>query len=352
VTERLDDLAALAANDPSGMLEAVLGLAAQCREGYGAGLGASDLPSGDGVTAVAICGMGGSGVSGDVIRALYRDRLTLPVTVAKGPALPAFCGKDTLVVVSSYSGRTAETLACFDQAGDWGCRLVAVTSGGELGRRAAEQAVAVVPVPPGFQPRAAVGHLTFGALGALEAMGVIPTLGDEVDHVAGVLERLRNRIGPEIPVAENPAKRLAVAIGDRFPVVWGADGIGSVAAGRWRTELNENAKVPAFSAALPELDHNEVVGWSAGSGDRFVLLTLRHGGEHPDVAARFPVSVEVALTAGLPHHEVEADGDTPLSSLMSLVMLGGAVSVYLAALRGVDPTPIEAITRIKKSLEG
>jgi len=348
----LDDLAALAANDPSGMLDAVLGLAAQVRDGYREGLGAVDLPAGDGVTAVAVCGMGGSGVSGDIVRALYRDRLTLPVTVAKGPVLPAFCGKDTLVLLSSYSGNTAETLACFEQATHWGCRVVAVTSGGELARRAAEQGVPTVPVPTGFQPRAAVGHLTFGVLGALEAMGVVPTLEEEVDHVATVLERVRNRIGPEVPESENRAKRLARAIGDRFPVLWGADGVGSVAAARWRTELNENAKVPAFSAALPELDHNEVVGWAAGTGERFVLLTLRHTGEHADVAERFPPSVEVALSSGMLHEEVRADGDSPLAALMSLVMLGGAVSVYLAAARGVDPTPIDAITRIKKALEG
>ncbi len=347
----LDDLAALAANDPSGMLEAILGLAGQCREGYRAGREAPDLPSGDGVTAVAICGMGGSGVSGDIVRALYRDRLTLPVTVAKGPMLPEFCGKDTLVVVSSYSGNTAETLACFDEATGRGCRVVAVTSGGALGERAAEHGVAVVPVPAGFQPRAAVGHLTFGVLGALEAMGVVPTLEAEVQHVAVVLEGLRNRIGPEVDEERNVAKQLATEIGDRFPVIWAAVGIGAVAAIRWRTELNENAKVPAFSAALPELDHNEVVGWSAGTGERFVLLTLRHPGEHPDVAERFPVSVEVALSSGMTHREVRADGDTPLSSLMSLVMLGGTVSVYLAALRGVDPTPIDAITRIKRALE-
>ena len=348
----LDDLAALAANDPSGMLEAVLGLAAQCRDGYRAGLDAPDLPSGDGVTAVAICGMGGSGVCGDVIRAVYRDRLTIPVTVAKGPVLPEFCGKDTLVVASSYSGGTAETLACFDEAAGRGCRVVAVTSGGELERRAKEHGSAVVPVPAGFQPRAAVGHLTFGVLGALEAMGVIPTLGAEVGHVARVLEQLRNRIGPEVPSESNRAKLLAAAIGDRVPVIWGADGVGGVAATRWRTELNENAKVPAFSSALPELDHNEVVGWSPGAGERFVLVTLRHPGEHPDVAGRFPVSVEVAQSSGMPHLDVRADGDTPLSSLMALVMLGGAVSVYLAALRGVDPTPIDAIARIKRALEG
>ena len=347
----LDDLAALAANDPSGMLEAVLGLAAQCRDGYRAGLEAADLPSGDGVTAVAVCGMGGSGVSGDVVRALYRDRLNLPVTVAKGPVLPEFCGKDTLVVVSSYSGGTAETLACFEEATGRGCRVVAVTSGGELARRAEEHGVAVVPVPGGFQPRAAVGHLTFGVLGALEAVGVVPTLGTEVPHVATVLEGLRNRIGPEVPETSNRAKQLAGFIGERLPVIWAADGVGGVAANRWRTELNENAKVPAFSAVLPELDHNEVVGWSAGTGERFALLTLRHPGEHPGVAERFQVSVAVALSAGMTHGEVRADGDTPLSSLMALVMLGGAVSVYLAALRGVDPTPIDAITRIKRALE-
>src|SRR5262249_18430728 len=161
--------------------------------------------------------------------------------------LPEFCGKDTLVVPSSYSGNTAETLACFELAADRGCRLVAVTSGGELARRAAEHGVPTVPVPPGFQPRAAVGHLTFGLLGALQAMGFVPTLEDEVDHVATVLERLRNRIGPEVPESDNPAKRIASSIGNRFPVIWGADGVGSVAAARWRTELNENAKVPAFS---------------------------------------------------------------------------------------------------------
>jgi glucose/mannose-6-phosphate isomerase len=347
----LDDVAALAANDPSGMLDAVLGLAQQCREGFRAGLRTDDLPSCDGITAVVVCGMGGSGVAGDLVQALYRDRLGLPATVAKGPVLPEFCGKDTLVVASSYSGNTAETLACFEEATGRGCRVVAITSGGELGRRAGDRGVAVVPVASGFQPRAAVGHLTFGVLGALEAMGVVPSLAAEVEHVAGILEELRDRVGPQVPAASNPAKSVAAAIGSRFPVVWAADGVGAVAAGRWRTELNENAKVPAFSAALPELDHNEVVGWSSGMGERFVLLTLRHPGEHPDVASRFPVSVEVAMSSGMTHREVRADGDTPLSCLMALVMLGSATSVYLAALRGVDPAPIDAIARIKRALD-
>src|SRR6266511_192338 len=115
-------------------------------------------------------------------------------------------------------------------------------------------------------------------LGALEAAGVIPPLGGEVESAAAELDALAGEIGPDRPLPENEAKQLALAIGDRFPVVWGADGLGAVAASRWKTELNENAKVPAFAAALPELDHNEVVGWSAGTGERFVLVTLRHDG--------------------------------------------------------------------------
>jgi len=344
----LDDAAALSAGDPSGMLRTVLDLGAQSRAGYAAGVAVR--AEAGGVAAVAMCGMGGSGISGDVVGALYRDRLGIPVAVAKGPVLPAFCGPDTLVVASSYSGDTAETLACFDEAAGRGCRLIAVTSGGALAERARERGVPVVAVPSGFQPRAAIGYLVLGTLGAFETAGVIPPLGDEVDDASAMLDELAAEVGPERPGPDNEAKQLAVAIGDRFPVVWGADGVGAVAATRWKTELNENAKVPAFAAALPELDHNEVVGWSAGMGDRFVLLTLRHEGEHPDVAARFPISVEVAESAGMPHREVRARGATPLAELMSLVMLGSATSVYLAALRGVDPAPIDAINRIKAAL--
>jgi glucose/mannose-6-phosphate isomerase len=138
---------------------------------------------------------------------------------------------------------------------------------------------------------------------------------------------------------------------DRFPVIWGADGIGSVAATRWRTQLAENAKVPAFASALPELNHNEVVGWSEGMGERFFLVALRHHGEHADVAARFGVTVDVVSGSGLEFDEVWAEGQSALARLMWLCMLGDATSVYLAYLRGVDPTPIEAIARIKAALE-
>jgi glucose/mannose-6-phosphate isomerase len=271
--------------------------------------------------------------------------------VIKGPVLPAFCGKDTLVVCSSFSGATAETLACFEQAADRGCRLVAVTSGGALAERAGDAGVAVVEVPGGFPaPRAAVGHLVFGVLGALERIGVIPLREADVEDAGLLLESLAGDIGADVPSEDNRAKSLAALIGDRIPVVWGWWGLGEVAATRWKTQLNENAKVPAFCSVLPELNHNEVVGWSEGQGDRFLLLVLRHEDEHPDVRTLIPAALGVVSGSGLRHEEVWGSGNSPLSAMMSLILLGDAMSVYLGLIRGVDPTPIEAISRLKRAL--
>jgi glucose/mannose-6-phosphate isomerase len=323
----LDDERALLAGDPSGMLEAALGLPAHCREGYAIGTGAANLPSGEGVANVAFCGMGGSAVAGDVVRALYADRLREPVLVVRTPELPEWCGSHSLVVVSSYSGDTAETLACFEEASRRGCRIVAVTSGGELARRAEELGLARVVVPPGFMPRAALGYLALGSIGTL----------------AG-------QLGPGVPTSVNPAKQLVEAIGERVPVVWGAEGIGSVAAARWKTQMNENGKVPAYAAALPELDHNEVVGWTEGQGHRFFLLVLRHDGEHPDVAVRFAPSIRIAEGSGVHAREVWASGRSPLARLLTLVMVGDLTSTYLGISRGADPSEIEVITRLKQEL--
>lgn len=346
----LDDPASLRAADPGGMLDLVVALPAQCRDGWERGSGTSGLPFGDGVSSIAFCGMGGSAVAGDVLRAVYAPRLGLPVIVVRSPELPEFCGPHTLVLVSSYSGNTAEALGCFEEAVERGCRVVAVTSGGELARLAAERGVARVEIPGSLMPRSALGYLALGALGALEAIGMIPPLAEDLDETIGAMDGLLAQAGPYVPAASNPAKALALRIGERVPVIWGAEGIGAVAATRWKTQCNENAKVPAFAAALPELDHNEVVGWSEGRGTGFFLVALRHDGEHPEVAARFPLSMEIARSSGLEGEEVWARGDSPLSRLLTLLLQGDLVSTYLGIARGVDPTPIEAIVRLKEAL--
>jgi len=346
----LDDERTLREGDASGMLRTIAGLARHCREGYALGLDAVDLPSASGVENLAFCGMGGSAVAGDVLRVLVADRLGFPVQVVRAPTLPEWCQPHTLVVISSYSGDTAEALACFEEAVRRGCRVVVVTSGGQLGRRAEELGLGRALVPTGFQPRAALGYLALGTMGALEATGLTPSVADDLKECAQELETLADQLAPGVPTSINAAKQVVEALGERVPVIWGADGLGAVAAARWKTQMNENGKVPAFAAALPELDHNEVVGWSQDRGHGFLVIVLRHEGEHPDVAARFELSTAIAEASGARTHEVRAGGRSGLARLFTLVMVGDFASTYLALARGVDPTPVDAITRLKAAL--
>jgi glucose/mannose-6-phosphate isomerase len=347
----LDELGALLAGDPGAMLATVSAMPAHCRAGYAAGLAVPELPSVDDITAIAFCGMGGSAVAGDVLRSLYRRRLGVPFDVHRSPSLPAYCGPHTLVIASSYSGTTAETLSCFREAVARGCRIIAISSGGRLTSEARDGGYAVVPVPPGTMPRAALGHLAFGAVGALESVGLIPPAAADVEETVSELSALVVRLGAEAPRASNDAKELAWQIGDRVPVIWGAEGIGAVAAARWKTQCNENAKIPAWNASLPELDHNEVVGWTRPAGDAFMVIALRHDDEHPEVAARFALSLEIARGAGAATAEEWAAGRSAVARLFSLILMGDFTSTYLGLLRGVDPTPVTAIDRLKAALQ-
>jgi glucose/mannose-6-phosphate isomerase len=348
----LDDLGALRAGDPGGMLASVAALPADCAAGYAAGLAVGDLPSVDDVTSITFCGMGGSAVAGDVLRALYRERLGVPFDVHRSPTLPAYCAPRTLVIASSYSGTTAETLACFREAVARGCRIIVLSSGGPLASEARDGGYAVIPAPPGSMPRAALGHLAFGAIGALETVGLLPAAAADVDETVRELTALAARLGPDVPRNDNDAKELAWQLGDRVPVIWGADGIGAVAAARWKTQCNENAKMPAWSSALPELDHNEVVGWTRPAGEGAMVVALRHEDEHPEVAARFAPSLGLAREAGAVTAEEWAAGRSSLARLFSLILMGDFTSTYAGLLRGVDPTPVAAIDRLKAALQG
>jgi glucose/mannose-6-phosphate isomerase len=344
----LEDPAALRAADPSGMLDALIAFPDDCAGSYDRGRRTGGLPQPDHVRSLTLCGMGGSAVAGDIVRALFSGRLGVPIDIVRSPSLPEHCETQSVVVVASYSGNTAETLGCLEEAVARGCRVVAVTSGGRLAERCADERLPVVRVPGGMQPRAALGHLAFGTLGALEAAGLVPSVEADVEETVSIVRKIVAALGPEAP--RNLAKEIAYRIGDRVPVIWGAEGIGAVAAMRWKTQINENAKWPAFWSAMPELDHNEIVGWSEGAGAGFFLVMLRHDGEDPGVAPRFPLSLEAIRGAGLGHEEVRAAGESPLARLISLVVVGDFTSVYLALRRGVDPTPVEAIDRLKRAL--
>jgi glucose/mannose-6-phosphate isomerase len=259
-----------------------------------------------------------------------------------------------VVIASSFSGNTEETLAAYGEAVARECRVVVVCSGGELAARAEADDVPRVPVPSSIpMPRAALGYLAAAPLGILHAIGLLPQAAADVAATAEHLATLAKALGPDVRSADgNQAKDVARWIGTRVPVVWGSEGLAEAPALRWKTQLNENAKVPSWAGVLPELDHNEIEGWAPGAGDGFCLAILRHDGEHPRVSARVAATLEAIRPAGLDAREIRAAGTSDAQRLFSLIMVGDFTATYLGVLHGVDPTPIPTLVSLKERLRG
>jgi glucose/mannose-6-phosphate isomerase len=296
-----------------------------------------------------VCGMGGSAIGGDLAAAALGDRATRPITVVRGYALESWTGPDSLVLCASYSGDTEETLACFEAAGAAGAGRVALTTGGALAEAAREEGVPVIGVPGGMQPRAAVLYMIVATLECAALCGAAPGLHSEIDTATALLERLVEQWGPDAP-EDSQAKAIARTLQGTVPVVHGADPT-YASARRWCTQLNENAKVPAFWSELPEANHNEICAWERGPAVAPLAgVFLEDPDQHPRLHRRLELAAEEAERAGAPALRVQARGDTRLERVLSLVLLGDLVSVYLAVLEGVDPTPVAAIERLKAAL--
>ena len=349
-----DDLNAIASLDSEDVLTAVERFADQCREGWEIGRGMEGLPDADGVDSIVLLGMGGSGVSGDVVQSVVEPRLPVPFRTIKsyGP-LPEWIGRNTLVIAVSYSGSTEETLAATDLAHQRGCRIVTVSSGGPLQELATTQGFSHVKIPTGLQPRASLGYLTLPILGVLVEMGLVPEMRDDVDEAVTVLADVAERCHRKHPAGTNPAKDLATAIAGKVPVIYGGYGVGATAAYRFKCDLNEYAKTPAFWNVLPELDHNEIVGWNQLSdltSERFLLILLRDNDEHRRVGLRFDITRKLIEGELADVVEIEAEGDSPLARVLSLVLITQLASIYLGLSYGVDPAPVEVIQKLKAEL--
>jgi glucose/mannose-6-phosphate isomerase len=342
----LDDLD-LAVADPSGMLAQVASAGEQARAALGA---AQAVPLvGPSPGAVVVAGMGGSGIAGDVLAALTWFRSPVPVLTVKGDRLPAFAGPSTLLVAVSYSGATDETLAAVEEGLSAGARLVAVCSGGPLAELARGHGAPVVVVAPGRMPRAALWSLTVPVCLAAAGAGVVEPLADQVRAAADTLDAEAEALGPDVPTASNPAKQAALRLVGKLPIAWGSGQLGAVAATRLRTQCNENAKVTATSAAVPESNHNDVMGLEGGLGPGRELVLLRdRAGEHERDARRIAAACE-ALGVRAPVQRSAGEGP-PLVRLARLLHFVDFTSVYLGLAMGVDPTPIDTIARIKAAL--
>jgi glucose/mannose-6-phosphate isomerase len=340
--------------DTLGFADAVATLPEQFTEALSAAA-AVDLGavSGAAIANIAVCGMGGSGISGDVLATAGSHDLSVPVTVLKQYRAPQFVGPGTLFFAMSYSGGTEETLEATAAALSAGAYVVAVCSGGELARLAGEAGAPVIGCPPGFMPRAALGHLATPLFVVCERLGLLPGGEAAVKAAQTQAARRRDACRPSTEGPANPARELARRIGRTFPLIWGTGALGAVAAYRWKADINENAKAPAFSNAFPELDHNEICAFGQhGDVTRqlVTLVELRHDHEHPQLARRVVATRAIVEETVASVLEVRAEGDGRLAQLVDLMYTGDWVSLYMAFDAGVDPGPIDAIARLKGEL--
>jgi glucose/mannose-6-phosphate isomerase len=344
------DRDAIAAVDEGRQLEDILALPDHLRDALWR-VEAANLEPHDATGGLIVAGMGGSAIGGSLARAALGDRALRPIVITRGYGLPPWTAPDSTVLCSSYSGNTEETLAAYEAAGAVGAHRIVATTGGKLADAARSDGVAVIPLPGGFQPRAAVGYSLVVALEVAGLAGAGERLHSEIDIAAARTEELVVNWGPGGPQDSFP-KDLARGLHGTVPQIAGS-GLTSPIAYRWKCQFNENAKLPAFSSELPELDHNEIVGWqSASELGRFSAVFLDDSDLHPRIRQRIELTRGLIAAEGAATFRVESVGASATERLLSLVLLGDLVSLYLAVLRGVDPRPVAVIERLKSALAG
>lgn len=335
--------------DSVGMFDLAAALPDQVAAAAVLGAEIDELPDHEAIENVVVLGMGGSGVAGDVLAAIASPFMSVPVTVVKGHEAPSFVGPGTLCFAISYSGATEETLEAAQAAAVAGARMVVLSHGGPLAALAAEWDAPAITLPDIPMPRAGIGAVSIPPLIVLERVGLFPGATQYVADAVTQLARRRDKL----IVEGGPAQQLAREIGRTIPIAYGGDDLGAVAAYRFKCQVNENAKAPAFAAAVPEMCHNEICGWGQhGDVTRQVMTVVRfrHDFEHPQVSRRFDLTFDVIDEVVHAVLDVTAEGEGALAQLFDLVIQGDFVSLHMAVEAGVDPGPIPVLLDLKDAL--
>lgn len=302
--------------------------------------------------AVIVAGMGGSAIGGELLKDWARDRAAIPLEVCREYSLPRYADRDVLVCVVSYSGETEESLSAFLDAIKRGCMVTCLSSGGKLQKYAEKLGVPFLGVPPGIAPRAALPYLFLPQIMLLQKLGLVSNVDSEVSEATAVLKQISKENSPDKPVVDNFSKSLASNIDSTIPVVYG-HGVYRAVAQRLKTQFNENSKAPAKWEAFPELDHNEIVGWEAAGklAKFFSVIFLRDEDEAGEMSMRIEVTKELVARVGVKTFEVWSRGKSTLAKMSGIIGLGDFASIYLAVLKGIDPTPVKTIGLLKEKIK-
>ncbi len=336
------------------MLGTIAAFAAQCRDAKDIGY-KFNLPDTfkTQYKSIVSTGLGGSAIGSDIARSYIADESKIPLFVNRNYRLPDFVGKETLVIASSYSGNTEETIAAYKDALARGAKIIAITSGGELQKLASSDGFPVLRIPKGYEPRCALGYSFFPLLIVLSKIGIIKDRAKDINEVIEVLKMLNVKlIGAGVPEKKNIAKRIAKSLCNKFPVIYAGPDHTDCVVTRWRGELSENAKTLSSGHVFPEMNHNEIMGWEdpAKLLKDFVAVILRDSDDNPRIAKRMDITKKIIAKVGVKVITVDSIGSSLLSRIFSLIYMGDFVSFYLAILNKRDPTPVERITYLKKEL--
>jgi glucose/mannose-6-phosphate isomerase len=348
----LDSVDQIEKIDLSDMYGAIYGLPEQLKKAWELG-NSLLLPNFEPVTQILIAGMGGSAIGGDLLANYVADLADVPVIVHRDYALPAWAkGKKTLVIASSHSGNTEETLSAYEQAKKNGCQLFCLTTGGKLAKKAQEDDTACWQFDHKGQPRAAVGF-SFGILLALfSRLGWISNQSTALLETVEGMNELRQSCAVEIGTTKNPAKRLAGQLQNRWVAVFGSGMLAPVAR-RWKGQISEVSKAWAQFEFLPEANHNTLAGLINPEEviSATMALFLKSKFDHERNQIRTELTRKYFMLEGLNTDLVEAKGEHPLVQMWTTLLFGDFVAFYLAMLYGVDPTPVEMLQNFKKELQ-
>lgn len=348
----LDDIKDIRKIDKQGMYSAVYNFPQQLIEGMLLGF-AADLKSSKFVPHnIVLAGMGGSAIGGDLVRSYLAFELKCPFFICRSYLLPEFVDKKSLVFVSSYSGNTEETLSAYREAKKRKAKILAIASGGKLLEKCKRDGFPFITIPGGFQPRAALGYSFTPVLVTLSRLGVISDKTVELKITAKHLEKRRAEYALDRKSSQNKAKRLALSLYRKIPIIYSSSDYFDAVGYRWKGQLCENSKVLAFNNYFPEFNHNEVVGWKVLDQirDKLAVVVLKDRENHPRIQRRMQIIKWIIKREKVKVIEIESQGDSLLSRILSLIQLGDFTSFYLAILNRVDPSPVKVIDYLKKKL--
>ncbi|MGA2671007.1 MAG: bifunctional phosphoglucose/phosphomannose isomerase [Dehalococcoidia bacterium] len=342
----LDNTSVYRQFDKSGMLDHLHEFPEQCQKAWGKVLKLELPREYTKISNVVIAGMGGSAIGGDIVRRLALAESKVPVWVHRDYGLP-----NTLVIASSYSGNTEETLSAFTKALGTRSKKLVITSGGKLKHLAEQEGIPTFVIDYQAPPRAALPHSFIPLVGIFQKLGLLGDKSADLQETVDILKRLSRDLMETKALASNPAKQLATKLWGHIAVIYGAEILSEVAQ-RWKGEFNENSKAWAFFESFPELNHNAVVGYEfpLEAKERIFVLMLRSSSLRPRNLLRYEITAKLLAKAGIAYEFVEARGKSALAQVISLVLLGDYASFYLAILNEVDPTSTDAINFVKQYL--